>query len=115
MVRAVVTGLGGVTPIGQTVEEFWSNLVAGVSGVKRITLFDPSDQDCQIAAEVKGWDPTCYMEPKAATRAARFSQFAVAAGGQAVTDSGLALRDASRCGIGSCINTRCGGGGGIGG
>src|SRR5438105_14232191 len=91
MVRAVVTGLGCVTPIGQTVEEFWSNLVAGVSGVKRITLFDPSDQECQIAAELKGWDPTCYMEPKAAKRAARFSQFAVAAARQAVDDSRLAI------------------------
>src|SRR5205809_4374053 len=110
MVRAVVTGLGGVTPIGQTVEEFWSNLVAGVSGVKRITLFDPSDQDCQIAAEVKGWDPTCYMEPKAAKRAARFSQFAVAAARQAVSDSGLAITDATRDDIAIVMNT---GGGGV--
>ena len=55
MVRAVVTGLGCVTPIGLNVGDFWSNLMAGVSGVKRITLFDPSDQECQIAAEVKGW------------------------------------------------------------
>src|SRR2546428_13992596 len=91
MVRAVVTGLGCATPIGLNVSEFWSNLVAGVSGVKRITLFDPSDQECQIAAEVKGWDPTCYMEPKAAKRAARFSQFAVAAARQAVDDSTLAI------------------------
>src|SRR5438876_10204508 len=91
MVRAVVTGLGCATPIGLNVSEFWSNLVAGVSGVKRITLFDPSDQECQIAAEVKGWDPTCYMEPKAAKRAARFSQFAVAAARPAGADSRLAI------------------------
>lgn len=90
MVRAVVTGLGCVTPIGQSVAEFWSNLTSGVSGVKRITLFDASDQDCQIAAEVKDWDPTRFMESKAAKRAARFSQFAVAAARQAVADSSAA-------------------------
>src|SRR2546427_3177282 len=110
MVRAVVTGLGGVTPIGQTVEKFWSNLVAGVSGVKRIALFDASDQDGQSEAEVKGWDPTCYMEPKAAKRAARFSQFAVTAARQAVSDSGLAIMDATRDDIAIVMNT---GGGGV--
>src|SRR2546427_10695444 len=92
MVRAVVTGLGCATPIGLNVSEFWSNLVAGVSGVKRITLFDPSDQEGQIAAEVKGRDPICYMEAKAAKRAARFSQFAVAAARQAVDDSSQAIQ-----------------------
>src|SRR5207244_1749788 len=96
--------------IGLNVSEFWSNLVAGVSGVKRITLFDPSDQECQIAAEVKGWDPTCYMEPKAAKRAARFSQFAVAAARQAVDDSRLAITASNRDDIAIVLNT---GGGGI--
>ena len=110
MVCAVVTGLGCITPIGQTVGGFWSNLVAGVSGVRRITLFDPSDQECQIAAEVKGWDPTCYMEPKAAKRAARFSQFAVAAARQAVSDSGFAITDVNRDDIAIVMNT---GGGGV--
>jgi len=110
MVRAVVTGFGCVTPIGQTVGEFWLNLVSGVSGVKRITLFDPSDQECQIAAEVKHWDPTSYMEPKAAKRAARFSQFGVAAARQAVGDSGLAITDANRNDIAVVMNT---GGGGV--
>ncbi len=69
MARAVVTGIGCVTPIGQDAAEFWANLTAGVSGVARITLFDPSDMECQIAAEVKDWDPTRYMEAKAARRA----------------------------------------------
>jgi 3-oxoacyl-[acyl-carrier-protein] synthase II len=110
MVRAVITGLGCITPIGQAVGEFWSNLTAGVSGVKRITLFDPSDQECQIAAEVKDWDPTCYMEPKAAKRAARFSQFAVAAAQQAVRDSGLSITDANRDDVAVVMNT---GGGGV--
>ncbi len=110
MVRAVITGLGCVTPIGQSVEEFWWNLLAGVSGVKRITLFDPSDQACQIAAEVKGWDPTRFMESKSARRAARFSQFAVAAARQAVEDSGLKIDDTNRDDIAVVMNT---GGGGV--
>src|SRR5437879_6493128 len=110
MVRAVVTGLGCATPVGLNVSEFWSNLVAGVSGVKRITLFDPSDQECQIAAEVKGWDPTCYMEPKGAKRAARVSQFACAAARQAVDDSRLAITASNRDDIAIVLNT---GGGGI--
>ncbi len=79
MTRAVVTGIGCITPIGQDVGEFWDNLTSGRSGVRRISLFDPSDLDCQIAAEVKDWDPTRYMDAKVARRAARFSQFAVAA------------------------------------
>ncbi|MEE8370364.1 MAG: beta-ketoacyl synthase N-terminal-like domain-containing protein, partial [Dehalococcoidia bacterium] len=95
MARLVVTGLGCVTPIGQSVDEFWANLTAGVSGVRRMTLFDPSDMGCQIAAEVKDWDPTRYMDAKAARRAARFSQFAVAAASQAVTDAGLTIDDSN--------------------
>ena len=110
MVRAVVTGLGCVTPIGKDVSTFWESLVAGRSGVRRITLFDPSDQECQIAAEVKDWDPTDYMESKAARRAARFAQFAVAAASQAVRDSGLQITDANRDDIAIVMNT---GGGGV--
>jgi len=110
MVRAVVTGVGCITPIGHNVPEFWSNLTAGVSGVKAITLFDASDQDCRIAAEVKNWDPTGFMEAKAAKRAARFSQFAVAAAKQAVGDSGLAITDANRDDLAVVMNT---GGGGV--
>jgi len=110
MARALITGLGCVTPIGQSVGEFWSNLTAGVSGVRRITLFDPSGLACQIAAEVKNWDPTHYMEPKAARRAARFSQFAVAAASQALADAGLTIHEGNRDDIAVVMNT---GGGGI--
>jgi 3-oxoacyl-[acyl-carrier-protein] synthase II len=110
MTRAVVTGLGCITPIGQGVAEFWSNLTAGVSGVRRITLFDAGDQDCQIAAEVKDWDPTRFMEYKAAKRAARFSQFAVAAASHAVEHSGLKIDDSNRDDIAIVLNT---GGGGV--
>jgi 3-oxoacyl-[acyl-carrier-protein] synthase II len=108
--RAVVTGLGCVTPIGHDVGEFWGNLTAGRSGVRRISLFDPSDLDCQIAAEVKDWDPTRYMEAKAAKRAARFSQFAVAAARQAVEDAALVIDDGNRDDVAIVMNT---GGGGV--
>ena len=110
MARLVVTGLGCITPIGQSVDEFWSNLTAGVSGVRRITLFDPADMDCQIAAEVKDWDPRRYMEAKAARRAARFSQFAVAAARQAAEHAGLVIDDSNRDDTAVIMNT---GGGGV--
>lgn len=110
MTRAVVTGLGCVTPIGKDVGEFWQSLTSGRSGVRRITLFDPSGLDCQIAAEVKDWDPTRYMDAKAARRAARFSQFAIAAARQAVDDSGLRIDDRNRDDIAVVMNT---GGGGV--
>ena len=110
MTRAVVTGVGCMTPIGQDVGEFWGNLTSGRSGIRRITLFDPSDLDCQIAAEVKDWDPTRYMDAKVARRAARFSQFAVAAARQAVEDSELRIDDSNRDDIAVVMNT---GGGGV--
>ena len=110
MTRAVVTGVGCVTPIGHDVGEFWANLIAGRSGVRRITLFDPSDLDCRIAAEVKDWDPSRHMDAKVARRAARFSQFAIAAARQAVDDSGLPIDDANRDDVAVVMNT---GGGGV--
>ncbi len=106
----MVTGLGCITPIGLTVDEFWRNLVAGVSGVDRIRSFDTSGLGCHIAAEVKGFDPLHYMDARTARRCARFSQFAIAAACQAVEDSGL---DVSRCdpyAVGVVMNT---GGGGV--
>ncbi len=110
MTRAVVTGLGCVTPIGEAVGHFWQNLTSGRSGIRRISLFDPSGLDCQIAAEVKDWDPTRHMDAKAARRAARFSQFAIAAARQAVDDSGLPIDDGNRDDIAIVMNT---GGGGV--
>jgi 3-oxoacyl-[acyl-carrier-protein] synthase II len=110
MTRAVITGAGCVTPIGEGVGDFWRNLTSGHSGVRRISLFDPSGLDCQIAAEVKGWDPTRHMDVKAARRAARFSQFAIAAARQAVDDSGLRIDDDNRDNIAIVMNT---GGGGV--
>jgi 3-oxoacyl-[acyl-carrier-protein] synthase II len=109
--RAVVTGIGAITPIGNDTPTFWSNLVAGVSGVARITSYDPSNEEVQIAAEVKDFDPRTYIDFKAARRMSRFSQLAVAAAAQAIADSGLEITDANRDDIAVVVNT---GGGGIG-
>jgi 3-oxoacyl-[acyl-carrier-protein] synthase II len=109
--RAVVTGMGTVSPIGNDVPTFWSNLIAGVSGVARIMAFDPSNEEVQIAAEVKGFEPRDYMDFKQARRMSRFSQLAVAAAAQAIEDSKLEISDANRDDIAVVINT---GGGGIG-
>jgi 3-oxoacyl-[acyl-carrier-protein] synthase II len=108
--RVVVTGVGAVTPIGLSAPEFWDNLVAGVSGVARITSFDPSPLEVQIAAEVKGFDPKNFIDFKAARRMDRFSQFAVAAAGEAIKDAALPLDGEDTYRVGVMINT---GGGGI--
>jgi 3-oxoacyl-[acyl-carrier-protein] synthase II len=109
--RAVVTGLGTITPIGNDMQTFWSNLVAGVSGVAPIAAYDASNEEVRIAAEVKGFDPRDYIDFKAARRMSRFSQLAVAAAAQAIADSGVPINDANRDDIAVVINT---GGGGIG-
>ena len=90
--RAVVTGMGAVTPIGNDYPTFWRNLVAGVSGGGPITHFDPSAYDVRIAAEVKGFDPTIAMDRKMARRMSRFIHLGMAAGKEAVADCGSRLR-----------------------
>jgi len=87
--RAVVTGLGAVTPIGNTAPLYWQNLVAGVNGVGPITQFDPSGLDVRIAAEVKDFDPTAAMDRKMARRMSRFVHLAMASAAEAVNDAGL--------------------------
>ncbi len=91
--RAVITGVGAVTPIGNDHRTFWANAQAGVSGGGPITHFDASDLDVRIAAEVKGFDPATAMNPKMARRMSRFIHFGMAAGKEAVTDSGLDFSD----------------------
>jgi 3-oxoacyl-[acyl-carrier-protein] synthase II len=111
--RAVITGLGAVTPIGNDQPTFWRNLVAGVSGAGPITSFDASAFDVRIAAEVKDFDPTVAMDRKMARRMSRFIHFAMAAGKEAVADAGLDFGDWSperRDRVAVCVNT---GGGGI--
>jgi len=109
--RVVVTGLGAITPIGLSVDEYWTNLLGGVSGAARITTFDPEGLPVQIAAEVKDFDPGNYMDRKAARRMERFSQFSIAAAGQALEDAGLKVDESNAWDIGAIIAT---GGGGIG-
>jgi 3-oxoacyl-[acyl-carrier-protein] synthase II len=108
--RVVVTGLGCISPIGLSVDEYWRNLLGGVSGAGRISVFDPEGLPVQIAAEVKGFDPGNYMDRKAARRMERFSQFSIAAAGQALSDAGLEITEANAWDVGAIIAT---GGGGI--
>src|SRR5829696_4446095 len=112
--RIVVTGLGAVTPIGNTVEDFWKSLTGGVSGVGRISQFDPQELAVQIAAEVKGFDLGHYFDKKEAgrlsRRAARFSQFSLAASHQALADGGLKIDESNRWDVGVVVST---GGGGV--
>lgn len=89
MHRVVVTGLGLVTPVGLTVEETWTNLLAGRSGAGPITKFDPSRLQVRFACEVKGFDPLLYMDRKEAKRYDLFAQFALAGAQQALTQAGL--------------------------
>lgn len=108
--RVVVTGLGALTPIGNSVEEFWKNLIAGESGVRRTTAFDPSPLDVQIAGEVQNFEPKQYMDPKAARRMDRFSQFAVAGARMAIEDAGIEINPENSDRVAVMMNT---GGGGI--
>ncbi|NOT08161.1 MAG: beta-ketoacyl-ACP synthase II [Gemmatimonadales bacterium] len=87
--RVVVTGLGLVTPVGLTVSETWTNLLAGKSGAGPITKFDPARFQVRFACEVKGFDPLGYMDRKEAKRMDLFCQFAMAASHQAITEAGL--------------------------
>ena len=99
--RVVITGIGGVTPLGLTVDEFWTNLVAGKSGVGPMTLCDPSDFTCQVAGEVSDFDPLAFVSPREARRMARFSQLAVAASLMAMEDAALDVsrEDGYRVGV----------------
>ncbi len=89
--RVVVTGMGAITPVGNTVDEFWSNVKKGVVGIGPITQIDTEEYKAKLAGEVKDFDPKEYMEPKSARRMERFAQFAVAAAVQAWDDSGLEM------------------------
>jgi 3-oxoacyl-[acyl-carrier-protein] synthase II len=99
--RVVITGLGIISPVGNTVNEAWSNIVAGKSGISRITRFDPSAFSAQIAGEVRGFDVTQYMSAKEARRMDTFIHFGMAAGTQALRDSGLQVtpENAERIGV----------------
>ena len=99
--RVVVTGMGAITPIGNSVEEFWNGLKEKKVGIAPITYFDTTDYKAKLAAEVKNFDPKQFMDPKAAKRMEQFCQFAVAATRQAVEDAGLDMsqEDPFRVGV----------------
>jgi len=99
--RVVITGLGIISPVGNTVEQAWSNILAGKSGISRITRFDPSAFSCQIAGEVKGFDVTEYISAKEARRMDIFIHYGLAAGIQAIKDSGMVVTpdNAERIGV----------------
>ncbi|MFO7530907.1 MAG: beta-ketoacyl-ACP synthase II [Candidatus Limnocylindrales bacterium] len=110
--RAVITGVGAVTPIGNDHPTFWANAKAGKSGGGPITHFDASDLDVRIAAEVKDFDPASAMNPKMARRMSRFIHFAMAAGKEAVADAGLdfaAWTPEQRDRVAVAVNTSGGG------
>ncbi|MEK7354833.1 MAG: beta-ketoacyl synthase N-terminal-like domain-containing protein, partial [Bdellovibrionota bacterium] len=91
--RVVVTGIGMLTPIGLNTEESWKNALAGVSGIDRITQFDPTGFDVQFAGEVKGFDANLYIEKKEQKKMDRFIHFAMACAEMAMKDSGLTMTE----------------------
>lgn len=107
--RVVVTGVGAVTALGLSAEATWRGCVAGCSGVTKISRFDTTGYPSRIAAEIKEWDPSPWMEKKDARRMDRFVQFAVAAARMAVEDAALAITPENRDRIGVCIGSGIGG------
>lgn len=107
--RVVVTGLGAITPIGIGKQEFWQALLAGKSGITKITRFDATDYSTQIAGEVKNFDASQYIDKKEAKRMDRFTQFAIAASRMALEDSGIELTAENLQRIGTVIGTGIGG------
>ena len=99
--RVVVTGIGAITPIGNTAADYWSGLLNGVSGADRITLFDASKFKTQFACEVKGFDPVDYLDKKEARKLDRFTQLAIVASDEAIKDAGISKEtvDPDRTGV----------------
>ena len=89
--RVVITGMGAITPLGNTLGEYWQGLMSAKNGIGLVTAFDASKHASQIAGEVKGFDPLDYMDRKDAKRAARFAHFAIAGSKQALADAKLEI------------------------
>ena len=107
--RVVVTGMGCISPVGNTVQETWESLLAGKSGAGPITLFDASRHKTRFAAEVKGFEPVTLFGAREARKMDRFTQFATAATIEALSESGLDINDSNRDRIGVLIGTGIGG------
>lgn len=99
--RVVVTGMGVIASLGHNVDEFWTNILAGKSGIDRVSLFDVKDYACQIGAEVRGWDPAQHMDPKEVRRNDRYTHFGFCAAKQAISDAKLDMtkEDPDRVGV----------------
>jgi len=107
--RVVITGMGVISPLGLDVENFWTNLTSGISGVDYITFFDTENYTTRIAAEIKDFNPTDFLEKKEARRMDRFTHFAMAAAGQAIKDADLKLETLNRERIGVILGSGIGG------
>jgi 3-oxoacyl-[acyl-carrier-protein] synthase II len=107
--RAVITGIGAVTPLGNNAADFWTNLVAGMSGAARITRFDPSHHKTQFACEVKNFDPVPILEKNEARKLDLFVQFAMVAAEECIKDSGIDLERINRNRAGVILATGIGG------
>ncbi|MFZ3376066.1 MAG: beta-ketoacyl-ACP synthase II [Chthoniobacterales bacterium] len=108
--RVVITGLGAITPVGNNVETFWSNLKKGVSGIRKIEAFDTTGYDCQIGGEVRGFDPKPFFgNPKDIRRTDRFAQLALAAANMALENSGIDLEKLNRDRFGVIVSSGIGG------
>ena len=106
--RVVVTGMGAITPIGLNVDEFWKNVKAGTIGFGEITKFDAGEYKCRMVAEVKNFDAKEFMDPKTAKRMELFSQYAVAAAGEAIEDAGLEMEKEDPYRVGTAIGSGVG-------
>ncbi len=109
MRRVVVTGMGAVTPIGLNVKEFWTNALAGKSGIANITYFDTTQYDTKFGGELKGFDPLNYMDRKLAQRVDQYTQYALAASEEAIKDSGMNLEAENKERIGVVFGSGIGG------
>ncbi|MGQ9837160.1 MAG: beta-ketoacyl-ACP synthase II [Cyanobacteriota bacterium] len=107
--RVVITGLGALTPIGNSPTEFWQSLLAGRSGIGPVTLFDASGHDCRIAGEVKGFDPLDYLDRKDVKRSDRFVHLALVATQQALEDAHFQITDLNAEQVGVVLGTGIGG------
>ncbi|NUN68306.1 MAG: beta-ketoacyl-ACP synthase II [Bacteroidetes bacterium] len=109
MRRVVVTGMGAVTPIGLSVKEFWTNALAGTSGIAAITYFDTTQYDTKFGGELKGFDPLNYMDRKLAQRVDQYTQYALAASEEAIKDAGLNMENENKERIGVVFGSGIGG------
>ncbi len=107
--RVVITGLGAITPIGNSVDEFWKNIKLGTNGIDEITKFDTANHKVKLAAEVKDFNPADYMDKKEARRMDPFCQFAIAASKEAFKDSGIEVTESNADRIGVIIGSGIGG------